>query len=286
MFTIVASLATAFDFAPHLEVLKKLPGMTWTPGTPMKGKSLEEMKAMLMNVPRIPQTIPRARYVGAAPASVDWATKNPACVDVVRDQASCGSCWAFSGIAEFADRRCIAGKDTQRVQYSEQYVVSCDSIDMGCNGGYLGMFWKFLESTGTTTDKCVPYTSGKSGKTGTCPSTCTDGSKITTTKAISHEDVATSVESIMNAVAEGPVTTGFTVYLDFEMYVSGIYQHTYGIQMGGHAVEIVGYGEEDGVEYWKVKNSWGPSWGEKGYFRILKGVDECGIEDQIIAAKV
>lgn len=147
------------------------------------------------------------------------------------------------------------------------------------------MVWRFLEKTGTSTDKCNPYTSG-SGKTGTCPTKCADGSAIKLTKAISAADVCTSEDSIMNALALGPLTTGFTVYEDFEAYKTGIYQHVWGQQLGGHAVEFVGYGTQSGKKFWKVKNSWGAGWGEKGYFQILKGVDECGIEDQCMAGKV
>ena len=62
-------------------------------------------------------------------------------------------------------------------------------------------------------------------------------------------------------------------------YESGIYQHLKGFLEGGHAVLAVGYGIEDGIPFWNVKNSWGPSWGENGYFRIIRGQDECGIED-------
>ena len=81
----------------------------------------------------------------------------------------------------------------------------------------------------------------------------------------------------------GPVETAFSVYADFENYVSGIYHHTTGGELGGHAVRIVGWGVEDGVKYWKVANSWNPHWGEEGYFRIKRGNSECGIEDQVIA---
>lgn len=85
--------------------------------------------------------------------------------------------------------------------------------------------------------------------------------------------------SIQKALmADGPIETAFSVYEDFANYVSGIYTHTTGGFEGGHAVRIVGWGEENGVAYWKVANSWNPYWGEKGYFRIARGADECGIE--------
>merc|ERR1712048_288075 len=84
-------------------------------------------------------------------------------------------------------------------------------------------------------------------------------------------------------LAGGPVETAFTVYSDFENYASGVYQHVTGENVGGHAVKIVGWGEDTGVKYWKVANSWNPYWGERGYFRILRGVDHCGIEDDVVA---
>merc|ERR1711979_83721 len=82
----------------------------------------------------------------------------------------------------------------------------------------------------------------------------------------------------------GPVETAFTVYEDFADYTSGIYKHTSGSQLGGHAVRIVGFGVENGEKYWKVANSWNPYWGEKGYFRIRRGNNEGGIEDGAVAS--
>jgi len=94
-----------------------------------------------------------------------------------------------------------------------------------------------------------------------------------------------SEATIQTAImTDGPVEAAFTVYSDFENYVSGIYQHTRGTYEGGHAIRIVGWGVEDGVKYWKVANSWNPYWGEDGYFRILRGSDECGIESQVYAS--
>lgn len=92
-------------------------------------------------------------------------------------------------------------------------------------------------------------------------------------------------DKIAQAIMQGgPVEVAFTVYSDFENYVGGIYKHTTGQMLGGHAVKIVGWGEENGTKYWKVANSWNPYWGEKGYFRIVRGTDECGIEDDVVAA--
>ena len=150
---------------------------------------------------------------------------------------------------------------------------------MGCDGGWLGVVQNHLIKVGTTTDKCVPYTSGKFGKSGECPEKCEDGSEIKLTKAISTEDVCNGEESIKVALTQGTVQFAFTVYSDFMYYESGVYQHLKGYMEGGHAVLAVGYGEEDGIPYWNVKNSWGPDWGENGFFRIIRGQDECGIED-------
>eukprot|EP00457_Paulinella_chromatophora_P015823 gb/GEZN01016505.1/.p1 GENE.gb/GEZN01016505.1/~~gb/GEZN01016505.1/.p1 ORF type:complete len:179 (-),score=15.35 gb/GEZN01016505.1/:101-637(-) len=83
----------------------------------------------------------------------------------------------------------------------------------------------------------------------------------------------------------GPVEAAFTVYSDFEEYTCGIYQKNSTAESeGGHAVKIVGWGEENGVKYWKVQNSWNPTWGEAGYFRIIKGVNECAIESQVTSS--
>jgi len=80
----------------------------------------------------------------------------------------------------------------------------------------------------------------------------------------------------------GPVETAFTVYSDFENYAGGVYKHTTGEPVGGHAVKIVGWGTDSGTDYWKVANSWNPYWGEEGYFRIAFG--EGGIDDQVVGS--
>lgn len=94
--------------------------------------------------------------------------------------------------------------------------------------------------------------------------------------------IASGEEEIQRFIMEsGPVETAFTVFDDFEDYAGGIYQHLTGRNAGGHAVKITGWGVEDGVKYWKIANSWNPFWGEDGYFRILRGVNEVGIENEV-----
>jgi hypothetical protein len=96
------------------------------------------------------------------------------------------------------------------------------------------------------------------------------------------EDTASIMASIRK---RGSVTTSFDVYPDFENYKSGIYHRTTKKEsLGGHAVRVVGWGVEGGVKYWKVANSWNRYWGEAGYFRILRGVNECGIEDWMMSS--
>lgn len=96
---------------------------------------------------------------------------------------------------------------------------------------------------------------------------------------------ASGEEQIQRAImAGGPMEVAFTVYSDFENYDGGIYHHVTGESVGGHAVKMVGWGVEGGVKYWKIANSWNPYWAEKGYFRIKRGDNEGGIEDQAIAS--
>lgn len=82
---------------------------------------------------------------------------------------------------------------------------------------------------------------------------------------------------------KGPFVAIFKVYDDFFTYSSGIYSHITGRYVGNHAVKIVGYGTENGTDYWIVANSWGTEWGEKGYVRIMRGKNVCDIENLIFS---
>ncbi|CAJ0594765.1 unnamed protein product [Cylicocyclus nassatus] len=84
-------------------------------------------------------------------------------------------------------------------------------------------------------------------------------------------------------MSNGPVEAAFIVYSDFAYYKRGIYVHTAGKNEGGHAIKIIGWGIEKGIPYWTIANSWNLDWGEKGHFRILRGRNECGIEQEVTA---
>jgi len=118
-----------------------------------------------------------------------------------------------------------------------------------------------------------------------CNKTCADGSDFTSDKikASSVYSLESEEDVMKSLTTKGPVTAAFTVYEDFLAYKSGVYQHVTGSELGGHAIEIVGFGVDNGVKYWTVKNSWNPSWGNGGFFNILRGQDECGIDSSIVA---
>lgn len=217
------------------------------------------------------------------PDSFDARQKWGSCVHPIRNQAQCGSCWAFGATEALSDRFCIKGED---VILSPQDLVSCDTTDMGCDGGYLENAWKFMSSHGVCSDECLPYASG-SGSVPKCTDTCVDGStkkeyKCDPSTIKTPSDVASIQTEIMT---NGPIEVAFEVYQDFMSYHSGVYTHTTGKLLGGHAVKMIGWGVDNGTPYWICANSWDTTWGGLGgFFWIKRGSDECQIEDNAISA--
>jgi cathepsin B len=222
----------------------------------------------------------------AVPDSFDARTKWPNCIHPVRNQLKCGSCWAFSASEVLSDRICIASGGKTDVVLSPEDMVECDSSDKGCQGGMLPSAWSYLENTGIVSDDCLPYTSGD-GSANSCPNKCSNGAKWQKYKAKSGSTQKLSSEQTiqLSLMTYGPVQTGFLVYKDFPTYSGGVYTKSWYrvVPLGGHAVKIVGWGEDAGVKYWTIANSWGEDWGEKGFFRIRRGTNECTIEAQAIA---
>jgi cathepsin B len=162
------------------------------------------------------------------PASFDARTTWPHCVHPVRNQLQCGSCWAFGATESFSDRICIATKNRTNVILSPQWVVSCDTTDYGCQGGYLQNAWEFMASTGVVVDSCDPYTSGN-GNVAACPSACANGSPLGTQYKANPNTINTLTDMgdiQTSLMTNGPVEAAFSVYQDFFSYTSGVYVHT------------------------------------------------------------
>jgi len=234
----------------------------------------------------------------AIPTQFNSATQWPKCTTVgtIYNQAECGSCWAFGCVEAASDRFCIhnpAGYTPLLLSFQDE--TSCGPCD-GCEGGDPGDAWQYIQSSGLVTARCYPYTIPTCPpaqqpclnfvNTPNCVQQCVDnetwsGSKhfMGSTYAVSGDANQIAYEIMTN----GPVEACFSVYADFLNYKSGVYQYTSGDLLGGHCVKIIGWGVEQGLPYWLINNSWTTYWGNKGQFKILRGQDECGIEDSVVA---
>lgn len=209
----------------------------------------------------------------------DGREKWGACIHPIRDQANCGSCWAHATSEVFSDRVCIQGIDANYIA-SPQQLVSCDTSEYGCNGGYEQYAFMYIEKNGLVLDSCYPYTSGN-GQTGTCLTDKVIGCPVKHMGKAGSTQQITTVEAIKVQVNTfGPVSTGFRVYQDFMAYKSGVYTPVSTQYLGLHAVKILGYGNEGGLDYWLIANSWGTRWGMEGFIKIQMNT-KCNIEARI-----
>jgi cathepsin B len=251
---------------------------------PFKNYTFRQVKK-LMGLKMLPtnKSAPLGNSSVALPSNFSSLVQWPNCIHEIRNQGHCGSCWAHAASEVLSDRFCIASNGSVNVVLSPQEMVSCDYFDLGCNGGILTMSWIYLRFFGIASDTCKPYHSGD-GSVPSCPwfkSECEDGSSYKKYNAKNFYYLSTINAIKENLLSSGPVETGFTVYDDFMNYKSGVYIRQSSNVLGGHAVKIIGWGVENGVEYWIVANSWGPTWGETGFFKIAFG--ECGIDGSVIA---
>jgi len=205
-----------------------------------------------------------------ADASVDWVAKGA--VTPVKNQGQCGSCWAFSTTGSTEGAFQIAGNPL--TSFSEQDLVSCAASfgNAGCNGGLMDNGFKYIEKSGLALEKTYPYT----GQTGKCDKSKQSQAVVTVT---GYTDVPPKSTSALKAAAtKGPVSVAIEADKQaFQLYKSGVFTSaTCGTKLD-HGVLVVGYGTESGKDYWKVKNSWGATWGASGYILIESGKNLCGI---------
>ncbi len=199
-----------------------------------------------------------------APASVDWSY--PAnYVTPVRNQGSCGSCWAFAAAGALESHSLIKlSKPGQELNLSEQVLVSCGGAG-SCGGGSIGSASNYIRDKGLPPEECFPYTATNNACSAACYNYQTGTYRVQSWAYVTTTSV--SVEAIKNAlVTYGPLVTTMDVYADFFNYRSGVYAYASGTYQGGHAILIVGY--DDATQSFRAKNSWGTGWGEEGFFRI------------------
>ncbi|KAG6661884.1 thiol protease aleurain-like [Carya illinoinensis] len=207
------------------------------------------------------------------PETKDW--REEGIVSPVKDQGHCGSCWTFSttGALEAAYAQAF-GKG---VSLSEQQLVDCAGAfnNFGCSGGLPSQAFEYIKyNGGLDTEEAYPYT-GKDGA-------CKFSSENVGVQVLDSVNITLGAEDeLKHAVAiVRPVSVAFQVVNSFRFYKEGVYtSDTCGTTPMdvNHAVLAVGYGVEDGVSYWLVKNSWGEKWGDSGYFKMELGKNMCGI---------
>ena len=224
--------------------------------------------------------IPKAEEldVSKAPEAIDWRENNA--VTPVKNQGTCGSCWAFSTTGNVEGRWAIKTGDL--VSLSEQELVDCDVVDMGCNGGLpFQTYAEIMRLGGLVREEDYSY----KGVQGTCK---LDKSKIVA-QVTGREQVSTDEVQIAAYIAEnGPVSIGINANM-MQFYTGGV-AHPWKFLCSpsglDHGVLIAGYGVEENKPYWLIKNSWGESWGEKGYYKLYRGDGSCGVNQMVTSAIV
>lgn len=276
----------------HIDRVNHFMGMTWRAGYNnfFHGKTFNDAKMLLGTQfpeadqihPALNESVYAAIRSESIPKEFDSRTQWPNLIHPIRNQDHCGSCWAFSASEVLSDRFAIA-KNSPSPVLSPEDMVSCDKKDHGCHGGRLDTAWSYLKKTGIVTDNCFPYTAG-GGTEAACASKCVDSESFTKYKASSIYAVTGAENMQKEIMTNGPIQTAFLVYKSFMSYTSGVYEkHPNELKPeGGHAVKIIGWGTEEGIEkktdYWLVANSWSTGWGLDGFFKIKRGTNACGIE--------
>lgn len=260
------------------------------------------------------------RLLQAFPVVFDLRAKYPKCssLTTIRNQWRCGACWAFAAATSLSDRICIKTyyqRAPYQRSYSYQDLIECcpyeycgTGLGMGCQGGYVEGAFEYARVSGLVTGEakgntttCKPFFMNAmdfNSVSPQCTNACTDPIKYPITyendkkKILGYKIYSSfylgSIEKVVLGVKDvitrrGTVVGTLDVYTDFYTYSSGVYSHQQGDYLGGHAVRVIGWGTDPSAgPYWLCVNSWGPYWGEKGFFKIKQGVDEVKIETMMV----
>ena len=208
-----------------------------------------------------------------APASIDWRTQGA--VTEIKNQGMCGSCWAFSATGALEGQQ--FRKTGKLVSLSEQNLIDCSSKhgNHGCEGGLMDFAFQYIKDNhGIDTEASYPY-EAEDDK-------CRFSKKNIGARDVGYVDIPSGDEvALIKAVATiGPVAVAIDAsHESFQFYSKGVYNEPNCTPDGlDHGVLVVGYGTENGHDYWLVKNSWGTGWGDKGYIKMKRNADNaCGI---------
>jgi len=230
--------------------------------------------------------IPKRNSTGAAtflkspfitlPTSVDWRDKN--LVTPIKDQKQCGSCWAFSTTGSLEGQH--SKKTGKLVSLSEQQLVDCSGKfgNFGCMGGLMDNAFRYIKANGgIDTEASYPY----EARDGHCRFKPADiGATVAGYTDVPEGDEAALTQAIATV---GPISVAIDAsHFSFQLYHTGVYyEKRCSSTRLDHGVLAVGYGTEDGQDFYWVKNSWGVSWGQKGYIKMARGrQNNCGIATQ------
>jgi cathepsin B len=302
-------------------------GATWVAGRNPRFESatLSDIKTLLGTLQNTDANtfLPykAAEKIVDLPTEFDWRTDaraaNCPSLKEIRDQANCGSCWAFGSVEAMTDRICIASNGSQQIHLSAEDVTSCDKLgDMGCNGGIPSSVYSYYKLNGIVDggnygdksgcysyqlEPCAHHSASSKYKNCTgdlptpqCAQKCVDNGKSwygskhrgTGGYSVCQQGGGNCADSMMQEIYQnGPITGMFFVHQSFTAYTSGVYKAGNPFtdpMLGGHAIKIMGWGTESGAPYWLVANSWNEDWGDHGYFKIDRGHNQCQIENPII----
>nr|ABY78826.1 cathepsin B-like protease [Trypanosoma congolense] len=288
-----------------VDTVNRLSGGMWTAvyDGRMQNTTVSEAKRLNRATRKPVSVLPRVNFteeelLAPLPETFDAAEKWPNCPTIteISDQSSCGSCWAVAAATSMTDRYCtIHGVRGLRISAAD-LLACCGDCGYGCLGGDPDMAWAYFSSEGIASGRCQPYPFPRCSHytnsttypqcsalhlwTPTCNPACTD-STISKKKYRGLKSYSFSGEEDFRRELyfRGPFQAVFDVWSDLFAYKHGVYKHVGGAFIGAHAVRIVGWGNQSGVPYWKIANSWNAEWGDRGYFFMLRGDNECGIED-------
>ncbi|KAJ3662917.1 hypothetical protein Zmor_007232 [Zophobas morio] len=249
----------------------------------------------------------------AIPESFDAREAWPECASVIgdiKDEGGCVAGWAFATVETISDRICILSNATIQISISAEDLISCCSdCNYGCSGGDTIEGWYYWSTSGIVTggkygtndgcraysiEPCDHYTDASQDSceeiiyAPDCVKVCDEGSSLEYKSDLRtgapYYVIQTEAQIQTEIMTYGPIATSFEVYEEFLAYKSGVYQRVTDDHVTRGAVKLIGWGVEDGVPYWLAANSWNKNWGENGYFKILRGSNECEIESEPIGA--